>query len=288
MPAKPGSTQIGFVGLGIMGAPMALNLIKAGFSLKVYNRTDRPRVQEVVDVGGNRVATPAAAANGSDVIITMVTDTPDAEKVILGEDGVLQTARAGATVTDMSTISPRATRDIAAALREKGVHMLDAPVSGGDVGAQQGTLSIMVGGEQSVFDDCLPVFEAMGKNINLIGGKRCRPDDEGLQSDRGGGSEPGHGRGPDAGRGLRSGRGQGGGCHQRRRRGLVAVDESGAPHSEGGLRPRFHGAPAAEGSQDRPGGRERRQAGAARCQPGPTSSSTSSNGSAVPTKARRP
>ncbi len=170
MPAKPGSTQIGFVGLGIMGAPMALNLIKAGFSLKVYNRTDRPRVQEVVDAGGKRVATPAAAANGSDVIITMVTDTPDAEKVILGEDGVLQTARAGATVTDMSTISPRVTRDIAAALREKGVHMLDAPVSGGDVGAQQGTLSIMVGGEQSVFDDCLPVFEAMGKNINLIGG----------------------------------------------------------------------------------------------------------------------
>ncbi len=170
MPAKPGSTQIGFVGLGIMGAPMALNLIKAGFSLKVYNRTDRPRVQEVVDAGGKRVATPAAAANGSDVIITIVTDTPDAEKVILGEDGVLQTARAGATVTDMSTISPRVTRDIAAALREKGVHMLDAPVSGGDVGAQQGTLSIMVGGEQSVFDDCLPVFEAMGKNINLIGG----------------------------------------------------------------------------------------------------------------------
>ena len=170
MPAKPGSTQIGFVGLGIMGAPMALNLIKAGFSLKVYNRTDRPRVQEVVDAGGKRVATAAAAANGSDVIITIVTDTPDAEKVILGEDGVLQTARAGATVTDMSTISPRVTRDIAAALREKGVHMLDAPVSGGDVGAQQGTLSIMVGGEQSVFDDCLPVFEAMGKNINLIGG----------------------------------------------------------------------------------------------------------------------
>ena len=170
MPAKPGSTQIGFVGLGIMGAPMALNLIKAGFSLKVYNRTDRPRVQEVVDAGGKRVATPAAAAIGSDVIITIVTDTPDVEKVILGEDGVLQTARAGATVTDMSTISPLVTRDIAAALLEKGVHMLDAPVSGGDVGAQQGTLSIMVGGDQSVFDDCLPVFEAMGKNINLIGG----------------------------------------------------------------------------------------------------------------------
>ena len=170
MPATPGTTRIGFVGLGIMGAPMALNLIKAGFSLKVYNRTDRPRVQEVVDAGGERVATPAAAADGSDVIITNVTDTPDVEEVILGENGVLQTARAGATVVDMSTISPRVTRDIAAALGEKGVHMLDAPVSGGDVGAQQGTLSIMVGGEQSVFDDCLPVFEAMGKNINLIGG----------------------------------------------------------------------------------------------------------------------
>ena len=169
MPATPGTTRIGFVGLGIMGAPMALNLIKAGFSLRVYNRTDRPRAQEVVDAGGERVATPAAAADGSDVIITNVTDTPDVEEVILGENGVLQTARAGATVIDMSTISPRVTRDIAGALGEKGVHMLDASVSGGDVGAQQGTLSIMVGGEQSVFDDCLPVFEAMGKNINLIG-----------------------------------------------------------------------------------------------------------------------
>ena len=170
MPAKPGSTQIGFVGLGIMGAPMALKLIEAGFSLKVYNRTDRPRVQRVVDAGAKRVATPAAAAKGSDVIITIVTDTPDVEEVILGEDGVRQTARVGATVIDMSTISTRVTRDIAAALNEKGVHMLDAPVSGGDVGAQQGTLSIMVGGEQSVFDDCLPVFGAMGKHINLIGG----------------------------------------------------------------------------------------------------------------------
>jgi len=170
MPVEPGKTEIGFVGLGIMGAPMALNLIEAGFSLRVYNRTDRPRVQEVVDAGGKRVETAAAAADGSDVIITMVTDTPDVENVILGEAGVLQTARPGATVIDMSTISPRATQDIAAALREKGVHMLDAPVSGGDVGAQQGTLSIMVGGDQSTFDDCLPVFEAMGKNVNLIGG----------------------------------------------------------------------------------------------------------------------
>lgn len=170
MPAKPGTTQIGFVGLGIMGAPMALNLIEAGFSLKVYNRTDRPPVQEVVDAGGERVATAAAAADGSDVIIVMVTGTSDVEQVILGESGVLETARAGATVIDMSTISPRITRDIAAVLSDKGVRMLDAPVSGGDVGAQRGTLSIMVGGEQVAFDDCLPVLEVMGKNINLIGG----------------------------------------------------------------------------------------------------------------------
>ncbi len=170
MPATPAETRIGFVGLGIMGAPMALNLMKAGYSLKVYNRSDRPGVQEVVEAGGSRAASPREAAEGSDVIITIVTDTPDVEAVILGEDGVVHGARTGATVIDMSTISPRVTREIGARLRESGVHMLDAPVSGGDVGAQNGTLSIMVGGEQAVFDDCLPVFEAMGKNINLIGG----------------------------------------------------------------------------------------------------------------------
>ena len=170
MPAEPGKTRVGFVGLGIMGAPMALNLIKAGYALKVYNRTDRPRVQEVVDAGGERVASPREAAAECDVIVTIVTDTPDVEAVVLGEDGVIHGAAAGSTVIDMSTISPRVTQEVAARLKEKGVHMLDAPVSGGDVGAQQGTLSIMVGGDQQVFDECLPVFEAMGKNINLIGG----------------------------------------------------------------------------------------------------------------------
>lgn len=153
-----------------MGAPMARNLMAAGYSLKVYNRSDRPRVQEVVDAGGERVATPEEAARGSQVVITIVTDTPDVEAVILGEDGVIAGVEEGAAVIDMSTVSPRVTREIAAALKEKGVDMLDAPVSGGDVGARQGTLSIMVGGEQQVFDECLPVFEAMGKNINLIGG----------------------------------------------------------------------------------------------------------------------
>ena len=170
MPASPENTKVGVVGLGIMGAPMALNLSKAGYALRVYNRTDRPRVQEVVDVGAERCATPKDTAVGCDVIITMVTDTPDVEQVIFGEDGVVEGAAKGTTVIDMSTISPSATKDMAARLKEQGVAMLDAPVSGGDVGAQQGTLSIMVGGEQEVFDECMPVFEAMGKNINLIGG----------------------------------------------------------------------------------------------------------------------
>jgi len=169
MPATPSDTQIGFVGLGIMGAPMALNLMKAGYKLKVYNRSDRPRVQEVVDAGADRVDTPALAAVGSDVIITIVTDTPDVENVILGEDGVIHSAASGSTVIDMSTISPRVTQQIAEQLSEKGIRMLDAPVSGGDVGAVNGTLSIMVGGKQEAFDHCLSVFEAMGKNVNLIG-----------------------------------------------------------------------------------------------------------------------
>ena len=170
MPASPANTKIGFVGLGIMGAPMAQNLLKAGFGLKVYNRSDRPRVQEVVDAGGERVATPRDAAEACDVVITMVTDTPDVEAVVLGEDGVIQGVSSGATVIDMSTISPRVTQEIAAKLKDKGVSMLDAPVSGGDVGAINATLSIMVGGDEGVFAECLPVFEAMGKNINLIGG----------------------------------------------------------------------------------------------------------------------
>ena len=170
MPAAPGKTKIGFIGLGIMGAPMAQNLLKAGYEVKAYNRTDRPRVQAVAEAGGQLVDSPKAAAADSDVIITIVTDTPDMEAVILGADGAAAGAAAGSTIIDMSTVSPRVTQEVAAQLKEKGVAMLDAPVSGGDVGAINGTLSIMVGGDQEVFDACLPVFEAMGKNITLIGG----------------------------------------------------------------------------------------------------------------------
>ncbi len=169
MTAEPGKTQIGFIGLGIMGAPMAKNLLAAGYQLKIYNRSDRPRVAEVVEAGGVRVATPKDAAEGADVIVTIVTDTPDMEAVIMGEEGAIHGAKQGSTIIDMSTVSPKVTRDIASALSARGVSMLDAPVSGGDVGAINATLSIMVGGDQDVFDACLPVFEAMGTNINLIG-----------------------------------------------------------------------------------------------------------------------
>ena len=149
---------------------MAGHLLKTGYELKVYNRSDRPRVQEIVDAGAVRVASPKEAAEDSDVIITIVTDTPDVMDVVMGDDGAIHGAKSGAILIDMSTVSPRVTQEIAVALKEKGVDMLDAPVSGGDIGAQQATLSIMVGGEPAVFEAALPVFEAMGKNINLIGG----------------------------------------------------------------------------------------------------------------------
>lgn len=170
MPAQPGKTRIGFIGLGIMGAPMVLNLLKAGYQVKAYNRSDRPSVRLAAEAGAQLLKSSREVAAASDVIITMVTDTPDMEAVILGEEGVAQGAVRGAVVIDMSTVSPRATKEVAAALEQKGIAMLDAPVSGGDVGAQNGTLSIMVGGDQQTFDECLPIFEAMGKKITLIGG----------------------------------------------------------------------------------------------------------------------
>jgi 3-hydroxyisobutyrate dehydrogenase len=148
---------------------MCQNLLKAGFALTVYNRTDRPRVRAVVEAGATRAASPRDAAADSDVVVTMVTDSPDVERVILGEDGVIHGARAGATVIDMSTISPRVTRQIAARLAAVGVEMLDAPVSGGEAGARNAALSIMVGGEPRVFEACLPVLQALGRNVTLIG-----------------------------------------------------------------------------------------------------------------------
>lgn len=161
--------EIGFIGLGIMGKPMCRNLMKAGYSCTVYTRT-RARADELIADGATWVDSPREVAEKSDIIVTIVTDTPDVQQVALGPDGVIEGVREGSVVIDMSTISPSVTQEIADALAEKGVEMLDAPVSGGDTGAIAGTLSIMVGGKEEVFERCLPVFEAMGKNINLIGG----------------------------------------------------------------------------------------------------------------------
>lgn len=160
--------RIGFIGLGIMGKPMAQNLLKAGYPLTVYNRSDGP-VKELVAAGAVAAASPQAVAAKADVVVTIVTDTPDVQQVLLGENGVNNTIAQDAVVIDMSTISPTATREMARLIQEKGASMLDAPVSGGEGGAIAGTLSIMVGGEEAVFNRCLPIFETLGKNIVHIG-----------------------------------------------------------------------------------------------------------------------
>jgi len=160
--------RIGFIGLGIMGKPMCRNLIKAGFPVTVYNRS-RAAVEVVASYGAAPAKSSKEVAEKSDVVITIVTDSPDVEGVVLGRNGVIEGAKKGLTVIDMSTISPQVTRRIAADLASKGVDMLDAPVSGGEKGAIEGTLSIMVGGPKEVFEGCLPILKALGKNIVHIG-----------------------------------------------------------------------------------------------------------------------
>jgi len=162
------SMKIGVIGMGIMGRPMALNLLKAGHQVTVYNRTES-RTQEAVDAGAKKALTPKACAGGNDIVITIVTDSKDVEHVLFGENGAIKGAAPGTTFIDMSTISPDVTRDIAARLKEAGHNFLDAPVSGGDIGAVKGTLTIMVGGQQDVFDRVTPVFEAMGSRTTLVG-----------------------------------------------------------------------------------------------------------------------
>lgn len=160
--------KVGFIGLGIMGKPMALNLIKAGFPLTVYNRTPG-KTKDLQEAGAQVAASPAEAAAASDIIITIVGDAPDVKEVIDGSQGVIQGCRPGQVVIDMSTIPPQTVREVAEALADKNVDMLDAPVSGGEGGAIAGTLSIMVGGQAPVFERCLPVFKAMGQNIVHVG-----------------------------------------------------------------------------------------------------------------------
>ncbi|UQN08177.1 2-hydroxy-3-oxopropionate reductase [Deinococcus sp. QL22] len=161
--------RVGFIGLGIMGLPMARNLLKAGYALTVNNRS--PEAEQTLAAEGAAVArTAREVAQSSDIVITMLPDSPQVEEVVLGEDGVAQGLRAGGLFIDMSSISPSTARQVAAALSSKGADSLDAPVSGGQVGAQGATLSIMVGGSEQGFQRARPVFEAVGKNIVHIGG----------------------------------------------------------------------------------------------------------------------
>ena len=159
--------RVGFIGLGIMGQPMARNVLKAGYPLTIYAR--RPeRVRDLVDQGARLVGSSAEVGRAADVVITMLPNAPDVEEVVLGAGGALEGAAAGAIIADMSTIAPAASRRLAEACTQRGVAFLDAPVSGGSIGAERGTLTIMVGGDPQAFATCRPVFEAMGRAENIF------------------------------------------------------------------------------------------------------------------------
>jgi 3-hydroxyisobutyrate dehydrogenase len=161
-------SRVGFIGLGIMGGPMAENLLKAGFTVTVWNRTPS-RMEPLVAAGASPGLSPADVAAVSEVTISCVTNSPDVEAIALGPAGVMEGAPVGATYIDCSTIAPATARSVAEALAHHGVSMLDAPVSGGDIGAKAGTLAIMVGGESGPFERSLPVLQAMGKTIVHVG-----------------------------------------------------------------------------------------------------------------------
>jgi len=169
--------QLGFIGLGIMGRPMAGHLLAAGYTVNVYDIVS-DSVKELEGKGAVACGSNREVASKSDIVIVMVPDTPDVEAALFGKDGVVEGIRSGSIVVDMSSISPIATKEFAKKLAEMGVEMLDAPVSGGQVGAEKAILSIMVGGKQEVFDQIKPYFELMGKNIVLIGdngaGQTCK------------------------------------------------------------------------------------------------------------------
>lgn len=161
--------KIGFIGLGIMGQGMVRNLLEKGFVVYIFNRT-HPKMDPLIEAGAIAATSPADVASHADIIITCVSDTPDVEHVMLQANGVIFGAKPGNLVIDMSTISPEVTRRLAKAFADCGVHMLDAPISGGSEGAANGTLSIMVGGDAAQFARAMPVFEAMGKAITHVGG----------------------------------------------------------------------------------------------------------------------
>ena len=160
--------RVGYIGLGLMGKSMARNILKAGFPLVVHNRS-RSAVEELVAEGASQAFTPQEVAAQVDILFTNLPDSPDVEDVALGEQGVLAGAHPGLIFIDNSTIKPASARKIAQVLGEKGVFCLDAPVSGGDIGARDGTLSIMVGGPAEALEQALPVFQAIGKSITHVG-----------------------------------------------------------------------------------------------------------------------
>ncbi len=161
--------QLGFIGIGTMGRPMTLNLLKAGHEVTVFARhPEKPEVQEVLKAGAKQEPSPRAVAIASEMVITMVPNSAQVEEVVTGPHGILEGVRKGLTIIDMSTIAPTMSRHMAEAAAAKGVHFLDAPVSGGSQGAVNGTLTIMVGGEQKVFEQARPILESMGKKENIF------------------------------------------------------------------------------------------------------------------------
>ncbi len=160
---------LGFIGLGLMGKPMAAHLLKAGFPLRVHNRS-QAAVDELVAQGAQRAASAKEVAQHADIILTCLPDSPDVEAAVLGAGGILEGARPGLIVVDHSTIKPATARKLAAALAERGMHFLDAPVSGGQIGAQNGTLTTMVGGDAGALETARPALEAFSKAITHIGG----------------------------------------------------------------------------------------------------------------------
>lgn len=159
--------KVGFIGLGIMGKPMAINLMNAGYSLLVLD--SNKAAGDLTHKGAEAFSTCKEVAAHSDIVITMLPDSPEVKEVVYGKDGVLEGIKAGSIFVDMSTIAPSTAREVYASLKEKGVEALDAPVSGGQVGAVGGTLSIMCGGSQAAFDEVMPLFQVMGKSAVLIG-----------------------------------------------------------------------------------------------------------------------
>ena len=161
--------QIGFIGIGVMGRPMTLNLLKAGHQVTIFARhPEKAEVQEVLQAGAKQAPSSRAVAMASDLVITMLPNSPEVEEIVTGEQGVLAGARKGLIIVDMSTIAPATSRKLGEIAATKGVHFLDAPVSGGSQGAVNGTLTIMVGGEKETFEQARPALEAMGKKENIF------------------------------------------------------------------------------------------------------------------------